>query len=239
MGSLTQTFKLVTTKSMAVRKICLLAIVGTAISAPVPQAPYAAPVPVYAEEPPVYNYQYGVSDDYSGSKFSAQENRNNYDTAGEYRVNLPGGRTQIVSYNSGPEGYVADVKYEGEAVFPEVKPYVPVAAPAYKPASVVKVAAAPVVKVAPVAVNRTYAPAPVVVDKPVVHAPVYHRAPVVYAKPSGYVASPINPVYTPKKYGFTVREDEAPAAKEAPEEAAAEEEAPAEETPKENATEDA
>merc|ERR1712025_1299993 len=233
MGSLTQTFKLVTTKSMAVRKICLLAIVGTAISVPVPQAPYAAPVPVYAEEPPVYNYQYGVSDDYSGSKFSAQENRNNYDTAGEYRVNLPDGRTQIVSYNSGPEGYVADVKYEGEAVFPEVKPYVPVAAPAYKPASVVKVAAAPVVKVAPVAVTRTYAPAPVVVDKPVVHAPV------VYAKPSGYVASPINPVYTPKKYGFTVQEDEAPAAKEAPEEAAAEEEAPAEETPKENATEDA
>merc|ERR1712025_1445202 len=223
MGSLTQTFKLVTTKSMAVGKICLLAIVGTAISVPVPQAPYAAPVPVYAEEPPVYNYQYGVSDDYSGSKFSAQENRNNYDTAGEYRVNLPDGRTQIVSYNSGPEGYVADVKYEGEAVFPEVKPYVPVAAPAYKPASVVKVAAAPVVKVAPVAVTRTYAPAPVVVDKPVVHAPVVHAA----------------PVYPPKKYGFTVQEDEAPAAKEAPEEAAAEEEAPAEETPKENATEDA
>merc|ERR1712201_6241 len=248
MGSLTQTFKLVTTKSMAVGKICLLAIVGTAISVPVPQAPYAAPVPVYAEEPPVYNYQYGVSDDYSGSKFSAQENRNNYDTAGEYRVNLPDGRTQIVSYNSAPEGYVADVKYEGEAVFPEVKPYVPVAAaPVVKvaPAPIVNVAAAPVVKVAPVAVTRTYAPAPVVVAKPVVHAPVvhaapvYHRAPVVYAKPSGYVASPINPVYTPKKYGFTVQEDEAPAAKEAPEEAAAEEEAPAEETPKENATEDA
>merc|ERR1712201_8808 len=240
MGSLTQTFKLVTTKSMAVRKICLLAIVGTAISVPVPQAPYVAAAPVFADEPPVYNYQYGVSDDYSGSQFSAQENRNNYDTAGEYRVNLPDGRTQIVSYSSGPEGYVADVKYEGEAVFPEAKPYVPVAA-----APVVKVAAAPVVKVAPVAVTRTYAPAPVVVAKPVVHAPVvhaapvYHRAPVVYAKPSGYVASPINPVYTPKKYGFTVREDEAPAAKEAPEEAAAEEEAPAEETPKENATEDA
>merc|ERR1712025_1258953 len=237
MGSLTQTFKLVTTKSMAVRKICLLAIVGTAISVPVPQAPYAAPVPVYAEEPPVYNYQYGVSDDYSGSKFSAQENRNNYDTAGEYRVNLPDGRTQIVSYNSGPEGYVADVKYEGEAVFPEVKPYVPVAAPAYKPA--------PVVKVAPVAVTRTYAPAPVVVAKPVVHAPVvhaapvYHRAPVVYANPSGYVASPINPVYTPKKYGFTLQNEEAPAAKDAAEEPATGETAPATEAPEEVATEEA
>merc|ERR1712025_82249 len=237
MGSLTQTFKLVTTKSMAVRKICLLAIVGTAISVPVPQAPYAAPVPVYAEEPPVYNYQYGVSDDYSGSKFSAQENRNNYDTAGEYRVNLPDGRTQIVSYNSGPEGYVADVKYEGEAVFPEVKPYVPVAAPAYKPA--------PVVKVAPVAVTRTYAPAPVVVAKPVVHAPVvhaapvYHRAPVVFAKPSGYVASPINPVYTPKKYGFTLQEEEAPAAKDAAEEPATGESAPAEEAPEVVAAEEA
>jgi hypothetical protein len=42
--------------------------------------------------------------------FSAHENRDNYNTAGEYRVNLPDGRVQIVSYSAGPEGYVADVR---------------------------------------------------------------------------------------------------------------------------------
>ena len=46
---------------------------------------------------------------------------------GEYRVELPDGRTQIVTYHADHEGgFVADVKYEGEA-----KPYVP---EPYKPA---------------------------------------------------------------------------------------------------------
>merc|ERR1712128_25529 len=119
--------------SMAVTKIIFLSLVGSALSLPAgPPAPYAAPAPVYAAEAPVYNYQYGVSDDYSGSVFSAQENRNNYDTAGEYRVNLPDGRVQVVSYSAGPEGYVANVQYEGEAAYPEAKPYVQ--APVYKAA---------------------------------------------------------------------------------------------------------
>ena len=71
----------------------------------------------------VLQYQFGVNDpEYSGAVFSHQENRADYNTQGEYRVNLPDGRVQIVSYTAGPEGYVADVRYEGEAVYPEVRP---------------------------------------------------------------------------------------------------------------------
>merc|ERR1711892_163809 len=252
MGSYSQTFHhtapthpVEVKTSMAAKMVTILSLVGSALSHPAgPPAPYAAPAPVYAVEPPVYNYQYGVSDDYSGSVFSAQENRNNYDTAGEYRVNLPDGRVQVVSYSAGPEGYVADVQYEGVAAYPDTKPYVP--APAYK--------AAPVVRIAPVAVAQAYAPAPVVVAKPYVTAPVvvaapykpvyhaapaYHATPVVYSQPSGYAPSPINPAYTPKKYGFTIQEEEAPAAKEAAEESDDEEAAPTEEAPEEAAVEEA
>ena len=39
---------------------------------------------------------------------------------GEYRVNLPDGRVQIVSYTASAEkGYVANVRYEGKARYPE------------------------------------------------------------------------------------------------------------------------
>ena len=38
---------------------------------------------------------------------------------GEYRVALPDGRTQIVTYHADHEnGYVADVKYEGNPYHP-------------------------------------------------------------------------------------------------------------------------
>ena len=83
----------------------------------------------------LFQYQFGVNDpEYSGAVFSHQENRENYDTKGEYRVNLPDGRVQIVTYSAGPGGYVADVTYEGTAVYPtEFKEgYHP--APAYKAA---------------------------------------------------------------------------------------------------------
>merc|ERR1711936_439684 len=132
------------TQKMAFFKVLVAAaMVACATAAPAAPAPYHAPAPAPYHEPiaaPVYNFQYGVSDSYSGAAFSHSEDRNNYDTKGEYRVNLPDGRVQIVTYSAGPDGYVADVKYEGEAAYPEYKPaahpapaYKPHPAPAYKP----------------------------------------------------------------------------------------------------------
>ena len=101
-----------------------------------PPAPYHAPAP-YAPEPvapPVYNYEYGVNDPHYGPVFSHAENRDNYNTGGEYRVNLPDGRVQIVTYKADENGFVADVKYEGEAQYPEYKPAPYAPKPAYAPA---------------------------------------------------------------------------------------------------------
>merc|ERR1711887_482492 len=174
-------------------KVLFATLVAVA-SAAGPPAPYA-PQEAYPDLPPVYNYQYGVNDpEYSGAVFSQQEKRADYDTNGEYRVNLPDGRVQIVTYSAGPEGYVADVKYEGEAVYAEVKPYNPAPPPAYKPAPapykpapVVKIAPAPVVKVVPAPAPYKPAPAPY---KP---APVvYKPAPVVYKPaPAPYKPAPV------------------------------------------------
>merc|ERR1712066_204034 len=51
-------------------------------------------------EPPVYAYNYGVADDYSGAAFSQTEQRDGYATSGSYTVN--------------GDGIVQDVSYSGE-----------------------------------------------------------------------------------------------------------------------------
>ena len=92
--------------------------------------------------PPLYNslqpyaFEYGVEDSYSGAAFGQTESSDAVGTTGSYRVALPDGRTQVVTYSADPVGYggyVADVKYEGEAQYPEYKPaYAPAPAhPAY------------------------------------------------------------------------------------------------------------
>ena len=49
-------------------------------------------------------------------------------------MNLPDGRVQIVTYTADGNGFVADVKYEGEAQYPEYKPAPYAPKPAYAPA---------------------------------------------------------------------------------------------------------
>merc|ERR1712212_1052969 len=72
-------------------------------------------------EPKPFTYEYGGADE-SGRHFAKTETSDDDGVVrGEYRVELPDGRVQIVSYTADHvNGYQADVRYEGEA-----KPYVP------------------------------------------------------------------------------------------------------------------
>ena len=82
--------------------------------------------PAYAEGPPrPYQYNYGVSDAYSGSQFTeAQAQDEKGVVVGSYSVALPDGRLQVVKYTADPYGgYVAEVSYEGQAVFPDIGPH--------------------------------------------------------------------------------------------------------------------
>jgi len=117
-------------------------------------APYHAPAPAYKpahkpapyhepayEEPAVYKYGYAVADDYSGANFESNESRDGYATSGSYRVALPDGRIQTVTYrvDDAHSGVVMDVQYEGTPQYPEYHP------PAHKAVHAPLVHAAPVV----------------------------------------------------------------------------------------------
>ena len=120
----------------------VLVIVGATVSAD--HAPQYRPRPVYHHQPAPYHarphydtpaqyeYNYAVQDHYNNVDFGANEGRNGYATNGGYRVALPDGRTQIVTYTVADaySGYVADVQYEGEAHYDKYKPSYK---PAYKP----------------------------------------------------------------------------------------------------------
>ncbi|XP_049831979.1 pro-resilin-like [Schistocerca gregaria] len=69
--------------------------------------------------PEPYQFQYAVSDAESGAAFRQQENSDGKGIEGQYAVQLPDGRNQIVKYSATEEsGFHAEVIYEGEPVFP-------------------------------------------------------------------------------------------------------------------------
>merc|ERR1739842_264965 len=116
--------------------------VAHAVHAPAYHAPvvhaapaYHAPAEVYADEVSPYTFTYAVADDYSKSSFNAEEQSDGAsNVAGGYSVALPDGRIQHVKYTSNAyDGYVADVTYEGTAVYPEAPApgYHAAPAPAY------------------------------------------------------------------------------------------------------------
>merc|ERR1712025_1520870 len=140
---------------------------------PPPPAPYH-PAPYHEEKlpPQPFAYEYGGADEY-GRHFAKTETQDEYGVVqGEYRVELPDGRVQIVSYHADHEnGFIADVRYEGEA-HPE---------PVYK--APVHPVAHHAVHAAPVVPHHAVHAAPLVAHPvPVVpHHPVHHavHAPVV------------------------------------------------------------
>merc|ERR1712128_21405 len=160
MGScLVELFKTTTT----MKAVLAAALLSVAAGAPAAQliaahpAGYAAAAPDLAE-PPVYNYQYGVSDDYSGASFQQSETRDGHATSGSYTVALPDVRIQTVKYTDNGDGIIQDVSYEG--------------VPQYGPAVVKTAVAHPIAHVVahPVAVAH---PA---LGHPIAHAlaPVFH-----------------------------------------------------------------
>ncbi|XP_057369025.1 pro-resilin-like [Daphnia carinata] len=82
--------------------------------------------PSYDDAPMPYSFDWNVKDDESKNDYGHKETSDGKVVTGSYRVALPDGRTQIVTYKADENGYVAEVKYEGEAQYPT---------PEYKPAS--------------------------------------------------------------------------------------------------------
>ena len=71
-------------------------------------------------EPSPYHYEYKVHDEKEYLHFGQEEGGDGHgNVQGYYHVQLPDGRLQQVDYHvDGYGGYIADVKYDGEAQHP-------------------------------------------------------------------------------------------------------------------------
>lgn len=67
-----------------------------------------------------YEFGYAVKDQATGNDFGRRESSDGETVRGEYRVQLPDGRTQIVTYTADwRTGFHADVRYEGTPTYPD------------------------------------------------------------------------------------------------------------------------
>ena len=196
---------------MDLKIVLVLACVGCAFAAGPPYAPapyhpapyHPAPKPYHpapAYKPAPYHpiekippkpfaYEYGVKDEYSGANFGQNEVQDEYGVvSGEYRVLLPDGRTQIVTYHADHEnGYTADVKYEGVPHY-EPAPYHPKPAPYHPPKPAPY---HPLPKPAPYHPKPApYHPAPYHPKPAPYHPAPYHPKPAPYAPAPVYHPSP-------------------------------------------------
>lgn len=67
------------------------------------------------QEPANYDFSYQVSAPEYGVQFGHQETRRDEQTAGQYNVLLPDGRTQIVQYEADQSGYRPTITYQEPA----------------------------------------------------------------------------------------------------------------------------
>merc|ERR1711954_7139 len=74
--------------------------------------------------PKPYGYQYGVDDAETKASFQKSESRDNQGRVlGSFVIALPDGRIQTTKYTADPiQGFIAEVSYEGQAVYPPVLP---------------------------------------------------------------------------------------------------------------------
>ena len=63
-----------------------------------------------------YQYGYQVEDHYTGDYHGHMEHTAGHLTKGEYKVKLPDGRVQVVSYEADHAGFRPRVTYEGTSV---------------------------------------------------------------------------------------------------------------------------
>ena len=81
-----------------------------------------------------FDFAYEVKDHYTGNDYGHKSNSDGKVVTGEYRVLLPDGRTQIVTYTADHyNGYQAEVTYEGEAKPYEAPKHQYKAKPSYSP----------------------------------------------------------------------------------------------------------
>ena len=69
-----------------------------------------------------YEFSWAVKDEPSSNDYSHTEKSDGHIVTGVYRILMPDSRTQVVNYRADEHGYVADVKFEGEAKYVEHKP---------------------------------------------------------------------------------------------------------------------
>ncbi|CAL4177889.1 unnamed protein product [Meganyctiphanes norvegica] len=110
---------------MVAKFVLAACMVVAVMGAPKPDSPPYGP-PSYKEPGMPFEFAYAVKDDYTGNDFAHDEKSDGQVTSGSYRVLLPDGRTQIVTFTADHHsGYNAEVTYEGEAVYPAPAPYAP------------------------------------------------------------------------------------------------------------------
>jgi len=176
------------------------------------QLPYAYKTPSH---PAQYKYDWRVQDAYSANDFGQEEARSGYNIDGGYSVLLPDGRKQIVTYKvaDAHSGYVADVRYEGEAKYEPYHPpqpgavpftvhtagalgsYTPAPAPKHHTTFATAPAAAPYVPHAAPSYSIPHITAPAY---PTTHYRPHH--PKTYHPTAP--AYPVHPVHIPHRYNF-------------------------------------